>query len=402
MLRQETVTHVPAGRRRVELVVILGLLTAFAPLSIDMYLPAFPTLTTALATDEPTVQLSLASFFIAFAAGQILFGPLSDRFGRRAPLFFSLVLFSAASVGCAVAENIEALIALRFVQGLGASAGGAIARAVVRDLFERDEAARIFSALILVMGAAPMFAPLLGGKLLNWADWRAIFWCLSAIGMVCLAAVIWRMPETQKTEHIQSLHLGRILGTYLRLLRDVRFLAYALIGALSLGGMFAYIAGSPFVFIDLFGLAPDDYAVLFGISAFGFVATAQVNGRLIPRFGPARLLSAGTALFMAGSLALVVTAATGWGGVTGFIIPVVVAISALGLMLPNTSALALAPFPAVAGSASALLGCLQFTFAAIAAALMGAIHAESALPVALMIAGGSVLAAGVRWGLARE
>lgn len=402
MFRQETVTFVPAGRRRVELVVILGLLTAFAPLSIDMYLPAFPTLTTALETDATTVQLSLAAFFIAFAAGQTLFGPLSDRFGRRAPLFFSLILFSAASVGCALAENIEALIGFRAAQGLGACAGGVISRAVVRDLFEKNEAARIFSALILVMGAAPMFAPLLGGKLLIWADWRAIFWCLSAIGMVCLAAVIWRMPETQKTEHIQSLQLGRIMATYLRLLRDMRFLAYALIGGLSLGGMFAYIAGSPFVFINLFGFAPDVYALFFGLTAFGFVATAQVNGRLIPRFGPARLLSVGTAVFAVGSGALVVTASTGWGGVTGFVIPVVAAISALGLMLPNTSALALAPFPAVAGSASALLGAIQFTFAAIAAALMGAIHAESAVPVALMIAGGGVLAVGVRWGLARE
>jgi DHA1 family bicyclomycin/chloramphenicol resistance-like MFS transporter len=249
---------------------------------------------------------------------------------------------------------------------------------VVRDLFERNEAARIFSALILVMGAAPMFAPLLGGKLLIWADWRAIFWCLSAIGMVCLAAVIWRMPETHKKEHIQSLHLGRILATYLRLLRDMRFLAYALIGGLSLGGMFAYIAGSPFVFINLFGFAPDDYALVFGLTAFGFVATAQVNGYLIPRFGPARLLSAGTVAFAVGSFGLVLTASTGLGGVIGFVIPVFVAISALGLMLPNTSALALASFPDVAGSASALLGCIQFSFAALAAAMMGAMHAESA------------------------
>jgi len=401
-VRQPTVTHVPAGRRRVELVVILGLLTAFAPLSIDMYLPAFPTLTRALGTTDAMVQLSLASFFVAFASGQVVFGPLSDRFGRRAPLYGSLTLFAAASVGCALADSIEALIVLRLLQGFGACAGGVIARAVVRDLFERDEAARIFSALILVMGAAPMFAPLLGGKLLIWADWRAIFWCLAAIGLVCLAAVAWRMPETQKTEHIQPLHLGSILRTYLMLLGDLRFLAYALVGALSLGGMFAYIAGSPFVFIDLFGLAPDDYAVLFGLSAFGFVAVAQVNGRLIPRFGPARLLSLGTAACVLGSLTLVLTAATGWGGVTGFVIPVVVAISALGLMLPNTSAMALAAFPQVAGSASALLGTIQFAMAALAAALMGAIQTDSAVPVALMIAGGAVLAAAVRWGLARE
>lgn len=401
-MRQPTVTHVPAGCRRVELVVILGLLTAFAPLSIDMYLPAFPTLTTALETDGTTVQLSLASFFIAFAAGQVLFGPLSDRFGRRAPLFGSLLLYAVASIGCALAQSIEALIVLRLLQGFGACAGGVISRAVVRDLFERDEAARIFSALILVMGAAPIFAPLLGGKLLIWADWRAIFWFLSGVGLVCLAAVIWRMPETQKVEHIQSLQPGRIVRTYVRLLCDVRFVAYALIGALSLGGLFAYVAGSPFVFIDLFGLAPDDYAVLFGLSALGFVTAAQFNGRLIPRFGPARLLSAGTTVYVLGSAVLVLVTTTGWGGVPGFVVPVVVAISALGLMLPNTSAMALAHFPQVAGSASALLGCLQFTFAAIATVLMGAIQAESAVPVASMIAGGAVLAAAVRWGVAKE
>ena len=196
--------------------------------------------------------------------------------------------------------------------------------------------------------------------------------------------------------------LANVNGTETKWAKIKKTVTEKLIGALSLGSMFAYIAGSPFVFINVFGLAPDDFAVLFGLNALGFVVLAQVNGRLIPRFGPARLLSAGTVMFAVGSFALVATASTGLGGITGFVIPLFIAISALGLMLPNTSALALAHFPTVAGSASALLGAIQFAFAALAAALMGAIHAESAVPVALMIAGGSALAAAVRWWLARE
>lgn len=396
-----TVTHVPAGRRRVELVVILGALTAFAPLSIDMYLPAFPTLARVFATDAATVQLTLASFFLAFGGGQVLFGPISDRYGRRAPLFVSLTLFVAASVGCALAPSIESLMALRFAQGLGACAGVVIARAVVRDLFERDEAAGVYSALILVMGAAPMLAPVIGAELLIWADWRAIFWCLSAVGAACLLAVALRMPETHKAEHVRPLHPGAILRTYRDLLCDRRFLGWALIGGFAIGGMFAYIAGSPFVFIEVFGLDPDDFGLLFGLNAAGFVAAAQVNGRLVRRFGAERLLAVGLAGQVAGALALLATAWGAIGGLWGFVVPLFLTISALGLVMPNTAALAMAPFPRTAGSASALMGTLQFGIAAVAAALMGAIHAESALPVAVMILGGAVLAAAVRWGLAR-
>ncbi|MDA1072617.1 MAG: Bcr/CflA family multidrug efflux MFS transporter [Proteobacteria bacterium] len=395
-----TVTHVPAGPRRVELVVILGALTAFAPLSIDMYLPAFPTLARELATDAATVQLSLAAFFLAFGGGQVLFGPISDRFGRRAPLFGSLALYIAASIGCALAPDIDTLIALRFVQGLGACAGVVIARAVVRDLFEKAEAARIYSALILIMGLAPMLAPVLGGKLLIWADWHAIFWFLTAVGAACLAAVALRMPETHKAEHIRPLHLGSILKTYGGLLCDKRFLAYALIGGFAIGGMFAYIAGSPFVFIEVFGLAPDDFGIVFGLNALGFVIVAQVNGRLVHRIEPAQLLSLGIVVQIAAAAALLATALTGLGGLPGFVVPLFVAISALGLVMPNTAALAMAPFPTTAGSASALMGSLQFGIAACAAAAMGAIHAENAVPVAAMILAGGVLAATVRWSLA--
>lgn len=397
-----TVTHVPAGPRRVELVVILGALTAFAPLSIDMYLPAFATLARELATDAAMVQLSLAAFFLAFGGGQVLFGPISDRFGRRAPLFGSLALYVAASIGCALAPDIETLIALRFVQGLGACAGVVIARAVVRDLFEKAEAARVYSALILVMGVAPMLAPVLGGKLLIWADWQAIFWCLAAVGLACVTAVALRMPETHKAEHVRPLHLRAILRTYRDLFCDKRFLGFALIGGFAIGGMFAYIAGSPFVFIEVFGLAPDDYGLVFGLNAFGFVVAAQVNGRLAHKVEPARLLSIGILVQIGAAIVLLAVALTGLGGLWGFVVPLFVAISALGLVMPNTAALAMAPFPATAGSASALMGSLQFSIAAVAAVLIGAIHAQTAVPVAAMILAGGVLAAAVRWGLARE
>jgi MFS transporter, DHA1 family, multidrug resistance protein len=377
-----------AARRtsHLELVVILGALTAFAPLAIDMYLPALPTLERAFLATTAEVQRTLASFFLGFALGQALYGPVADRFGRKPPLYVGLVLFGLASIACALTQSIEALTALRVLQAIGACSGAVVARAMVRDLFEPKETARIYSALMLVMGVAPILAPLLGGYLLVWFGWQAIFWLLAALAFASLAAVALRLPETHDRNTAHSLSLGPVLGRYAALLRDRRFVGYALSGGMNAAGMFAYIAGSPFVFIELYGVAPEHFGWIFGANAAGLIFASQVNGRIVHRYGADRILRFGNGLQTIAALALVVAAATGLGGPFGIAIPLFVYVGCVGLVSPNAIALAMAPQGAQAGSASALVGTLQFSVAAVAATAVGAIHQESALPMAIIIA----------------
>ena len=369
-----------------ELVVILGALTAFAPLAIDMYLPALPTLERAFLATTAEVQRTLASFFLGFALGQALYGPVADRFGRKPPLYAGLVLFGLASMACALTQSIEALTALRVLQAIGACSGAVVARAMVRDLFEPKDTARIYSALMLVMGVAPILAPLLGGYLLVWFGWQAIFWLLAALAFASLAAVALRLPETHDRSTAHSLSLGPVLARYAALLRDRRFVGYALSGGMNAAGMFAYIAGSPFVFIELYRVAPEHFGWIFGANAAGLIFASQVNGRIVHRYGADRILRLGNLLQTIAALALVAAAATGLGGPFGIAIPLFVYVGSVGLVSPNAIALAMAPQGAQAGSASALVGTLQFSVAAIAATAVGAIRQESALPMAIIIA----------------
>lgn len=376
----------PRRTSHLELVVILGALTAFAPLAIDMYLPALPTLERAFLATTAEVQRTLASFFLGFALGQALYGPVADRFGRKPPLYAGLVLFGLASMACALAQSVEALTALRFLQAIGACSGAVIARAMVRDLFEPQETARIYSALMLVMGVAPILAPLLGGYLLVWFGWPAIFWLLAALALASLTAIALRLPETHDPKTARSLALGPVLARYGALLRDRHFVGYALSGGMNAAGMFAYIAGSPFVFIELYHVAPEHFGWIFGTNAAGLIFASQVNGRIVHRHGADRILRVGNLLQTIAALALVVTAATGLGGILGIAIPLFVYVGCVGLVSPNAIALAMAPQGAQAGSASALVGTLQFSVAAIAATAVGALHQESALPMAIIIA----------------
>jgi DHA1 family bicyclomycin/chloramphenicol resistance-like MFS transporter len=369
-----------------ELVVILGGLTAFAPLAIDMYLPALPTLERVFAASTAEVQRTLATFFLGFALGQAFYGPLADRFGRKPPLYVGLVLFALASTACALAQSVESLAALRFLQAIGACSGAVMARAMVRDLFEPQETARIYSALMLVMGVAPILAPLIGGYLLLWFDWEAIFWLLAALAVVSVAAVALRLPETHDRSTAHSLSLGSVLVRYAGLLTDRHFMGYALSGGMNAAGMFAYIAGSPFVFIELYQVAPEHYGWIFGINAAGLILASQINGRIVHRFGADRILRFGNLLQTISGLVLVLTAATGLGGLLGIAVPLFVYVGCVGLVSPNAIALAMAPQGAQAGSASALVGTLQFSIAAIAATAVGAIHQQSALPMAMIVA----------------
>jgi len=380
------VTTETRRRSHAELVLILGSLSAFASLSIDMYLPSLPTLERVFEVSPAAVQFTLTTFFLGFALGQAIYGPVADRFGRKPPLYVSLTLFSAASAGCALAPTVGGLAALRFVQAIGACAGGVISRAMVRDLFPPEETRRVYSTLMLVTGVAPIAAPLLGGFILVGVGWAAIFWTLAGLGMACLAAVHFRLPESHDHDAVRPLHLGTILATYGRLLRDRSFLGNALVGGFSLAGVFAYIAGSPFVFIKLYGLPADRYGWLFGANSLGLVAAAQVNGRLLHGVSPRKVMvAAGLAQGLAGLL-LVAAARTGAFGIAGLIVPLFAYLMALGFIAPNATALAMAPHGRVAGAASALLGTLQFTLAAIAPVAVGAFEGSGATPMAIVVA----------------
>ncbi len=376
---------------RLRLTFILGALSAFAPMSIDMYLPSLPAIAREFGATTASVQLTLSAFFLGLAIGQVLYGPLADRFGRKPPLYFGLTLYVLASVGCALATSIESLVALRFVQAFGGCAGVVIARAAVRDLFDQQGSARMLSMMMLVMGAAPMLAPLAGGWLAATVGWRAIFWTLSGFGIACAVFTLTGLPETRPGYTVRP-GVGAALRGYGRLLADRRFLGYTLAGGFAQAGMFAYISGSPFVFIEVYGVPSEAYGWLFGVNALGLITASQVNARLVARLGSDRLLARANAANALFGLALVVVAWTGIGGFAGLLVPLFGYIASLGFSFPNAAAGAMAPFPEQAGSASALLGTVQFSIAAGAGAVVGMSHDATALPMAVVIAACGVTA----------
>lgn len=370
---------------RLRLVLILGALSAFAPMSIDMYLPSLPALAAEFGASTATTQLTLSAFFIGLALGQALYGPLADRFGRKPPLYVGLVLYAVATAGCALAGSAGSLIAWRFAQALGGCAGVVIARAVVRDLFDQWGSARMLSTMMLVMGAAPMLAPLAGGWLLGVSGWRSIFWTLLAFGLACLIAAFLGLPETRQRSS-ERLGVRSVLREYGHLLGHRHFLGYTLAGGFAQAGMFAYISGSPFVFIDVYGVPAGAYGWLFGANALGLITASQVNARLVMRLGPDRLLARANLANALFGVFLVVVAWTGWGGLVGLLVPLFGYVTSLGFSYPNAAAGAMGPFPDRAGSASALLGTIQFAIAAVAGAAVGWWHDGTALPMAVVIA----------------
>lgn len=365
-------------------VLILGALSAFGPLAIDFYLPAFPAMAQAFATDEQHIQTTLAAYFLGLSLGQLAYGPVADRFGRRIPLLFGVSLFTLASLACAYAPNLETLIAARFVQALGGCAGMVLSRAIVSDKCDPITSAKVFSQLMLVMGLAPILAPMLGGVLVNLAGWQSIFLALSLFSAVCLLAITLGLPESFPA-HLPRQPLSGAFHQYLRLLRDRVFMGHALTGGTAIAGMFAYIAGSPFVFIKLYGVPPEHYGWLFGTNAAGFILVAQVNARLLSKRGPALLLSKAVWLYLASAVTLLAVAALRPAHLWPLLVPLFVCIASLGCIIPNASACAMSGQGARAGSASALLGCIQFSVAAGAAALVGVLHDGSAVPMALVI-----------------
>lgn len=376
------------------MLLILGALSAFGPLAIDFYLPAFPAMAQAFATDEQHIQTTLAAYFLGLSIGQLAYGPIADRFGRRLPLLFGVSLFTLASLVCAYAPSLDALILARFVQALGGCAGMVLSRAIVSDKCDAVGSAKVFSQLMLVMGLAPILAPMLGGVLVNVGGWQSIFLTLSLFSALCVIAVGLGLPESLPP-HQPRQPLSGALRQYGRLLGDRVFLGHALTGGIAMAGMFAYIAGSPFVFIKLYGVPAEHYGWLFGANAAGFIVVAQVNARLLAKRGPALLLVRAVWIYLAAALVLLAVAAMRPVQLWPLLVPLFVCIASLGCIIPNASACAMSGQGARAGSASALLGCLQFSVAAGAAALVGLLHDGSAVPMTLVISLCGALVVGV-------
>ena len=363
-------------------------------MAIDLYLPGLPAIAAEFGANPSTVQFTLASFFVGMALGQVIHGPLADRYGRKPPLYAGLALFALASLGCALASNITTLILLRFAQAASGCAGVVIARAVVRDRCDAHTSAKVYSLLMLVMGLAPILAPFLGGWILLFAGWRAIFVALALFGLACLIGV-WRyLPETRPANVAGGSGIGTALRGYGQILRDRRFTGYALAGGFAQAGMFAYITGSPHVFIDLYGIPAHHYGWLFGLNAVGLIASSQYNRRLLRRESADSILRRANRWTVFAGLLLLAVAVIGWGGLPVLLVPLFVYMASVGFTAPNAMANALAHQGARAGSASALIGTLQFGVATVASALVGLLGHGSALPMVTVIAGCGLLAYG--------
>lgn len=380
-------TPVARGNRRGLLLLILGALSAIGPLSIDMYLPALPAITAEMLSAPAQVQLTLTACLIGVSVGQVLAGPLSDVHGRRIPLIVGVAGYTLASLLCAFAPSVTALIVLRLAQGVMGGAALVIVRAVVRDLYDGAAIARIFATLMLVSGLAPILAPIAGAQLLSFTSWRGIFVALSLAGVVLLLAVLPGVRETLPAEDREGGGLRQTAATFRRLLRDRSFMACSLAAGLAFAGMFAYISGSPFVLQEVYGATPAQFSLVFGLNAFGLTVMAQVGGRLAGRVHPTRLVLVGLLVSLAGGALLVLAAAMGLG-LAGVVAALFVIMCGAGLVLPGTGALALAGQPQqIAGSASALLGVLQFAFGAVAAPLVGLAGSGTAVPMAVVMLG---------------
>ena len=375
-----------AGERHgLRVLAVLSALMGFASISTDFYLPALPSMAAALRAEPGTIELTIAGYLIGFSLGQLLWGPIGDRHGRRRPIAVGLVLFVIGSAGCALAGSAPAIIAWRIVQAVGACAGVVLARAMVRDLYAGSRAAQMLSTLMTVMAIAPLLGPILGGQILAWAGWRAIFWTLVGLGLLTLAALSL-LPETLPPERRRLEPMGQALVRYVQLLRERRVLGYALTGGFFYAGIFAYVAGTPFAYIGYHHVPPQLYGVLFGIGIVGIMATNLLNARLVLRFGGDRLLAWGTSLAACAGIVLAVTTWTGWGGLAGLAVPLFLFISAAGFVVANSIAGALSGFPDRAGAVSALVGAIQYGSGIFGSALVGLFADGTPWPMGWVIA----------------
>jgi len=376
---------------------VLGLLSAIGPFAIDMYLPALPAIGSSLGAQIGAVQMSLTAFFIALGLGQPFYGPVSDMVGRKPPLYFGLALFAVASVGCALATDIHTLIALRFVQGLGAAAGMAIPRAVVRDLHTGTDAARLMSLLMLVFSVSPILAPLAGSLVIAFTGWRGVFWAVTVAALAGLALVATSLRETRPASERVESSLRGALAAYGLLLRDRHYLGLVFIGSFAMAGFFTYLANSSFVMIDHYGLSPTLYSVAFGVNAAAFIGVSQFTGKLGERFGLVRVVKAAVSACAVAMVLMFAFFAAGGDSLWVLIVLYFIASGFMGLVIPTTSVLALEKHGAIAGTASALLGTLQMLTGAVVMAVVGLFTDGRPLPMVTGMAAGALVALVLTW-----
>ena len=370
--------------------ILLGFLTAVGPATTDMYLPAFPAIEASFGSPAGSAQLTLAAWFAGLAFGQITQGTLSDRYGRKRPLIVATLVYTMACLGCALAPSIEWLAACRALAAIGASAGMVIPRAMVRDLASGHAAAVLLSRLSLVMGAAPILAPTIGSAVLGFADWRGIFWILTAYGAVCWALVVALLPDTLPPDRRIHLNLGEQLARFRGILAERGFLTHAAMGGFATFAFFAYLGGSSPVFIQGFGLTPTRYAMIFGANSFGLICCAQLNPLLLRRFGHSAVLRGVSRVHLGATLALMVIAYGGWHSLPLVVAPVFVAISCMGMLNPNTIVGALARHQHHAGSASSVMGTGQYLLGALSGLMVGLATDGTPRGMALLMLMGSV------------
>ncbi len=373
-------------KKQFSLILILGLLTAIGPLSIDMYLPAFPDIARSLHTSVAQVMLSLSSFFIGISAGQLVYGPLLERYGRKPPMYAGLCIYIVASIGCAMATSVNSLIGFRLLQALGGCAGMVAARAIVRDLFDVKQNAKIFSTLMLVVAVSPIIAPTLGGYITALLGWRYVFAALIVVTVAILAGVYFLLPESKVADRNFSLQPSAILNSFAGIIRHPQFYIYTLTGAIAYAGLYAYISGSPYVFMELFKVNEKQYGWIFALIATGVIGSAQVNNVALKRYSSEQIIRAATSSQSVLGITLVVFTLLGWNSLFLTILLIFLFLCSQGFIFPNASALALASFGHVAGSASALMGAIQMGIGAGASALVSVLQNGTPVPMAAMMA----------------
>jgi len=368
------------------LTILLGAFAGLGPLAIDMYLPSFPAIAHQFGATIPQVERTLTAYLFGLAFGQLFYGPAADRYGRKRPLYVGLSLFVIASAGCVFATSVRSLMILRTLQAIGGCAEMVIARAIVRDLFDDRTAVRVFSSLILVMGVAPILAPLLGGWLVNHFGWQSVFWFLVGSGMLCFLGAVFLLPESLPPQRRQRHSLAATLHLYRRLFSHRIFIVHTLTISLGCAALFAYVGGSPGLFIETYHIPPQHFGLFFGANAFCLITMSQLNGQLARRVDPRKLLRPALAVSLASAAAFLLVILTGWGGLWSAFACLFVFLGTFGFIFPNTTVLAMSPHGANAGNASALLGCLQFLISAIGGIIVTNLPFSGPVALAILIA----------------